>query len=113
MAMNYTPAKSPVNEFKALCRLTAAKAYRGAPLDCPLQAKLTLVFPRPASVAKRMGIGRMPHTGRPDCDNLAKSVLDALEGIVFRNDALIHSISVEKWKAAVDEQPHAKIEILV
>ena len=72
---------------------------------------LVFVFPRPASVPKRLGTGRLPHTGKPDRDNVMKSLQDALEGILFRNDSLICDGRVQKFKAAVGE--HAHVEVVV
>lgn len=110
---NYTPTKDPVNAFKAAVQVAAIDAiveYAGFELlDCPLVMELVFVLPRPASVPKRLGCGRLPHTGKPDRDNLMKSVQDALEGILFRNDSLIYDGSVSKWKAAVGESSHVEI----
>lgn len=110
---NYTPKNDPVNAFKAVCQLAAAKAYKGPPLDCPIRMDLVFVFDRPATVPKRLGTGRLPHTGKPDRDNVMKSLQDALEGLLFRNDSLICAGSVEKWKRSADEQPHVEVRIVV
>lgn len=110
-ASNYTPARDPVNAFKAACQLAAAQAYQGPPLDCPLWMEVVFVMPRPANVRKRDGNGRLPHTGKPDRDNLMKSLQDALEGLLFRNDSLICAGGVSKWKAAADEQPHVEVRL--
>lgn len=108
-AMNYTPTKHPVQEFKACCRMAAQQAYSGAPLDGPVRMTLVLVFPRPASVLKRLGTGRLVHTKKPDWENVAKAVADALSGILYRDDKQIWAASVEKWVAAADEQPHVVV----
>lgn len=110
-ASNYTPKDSPVNSFKAACQIAAAAAYQGPVLDCPLRMDLVFVFPRPASVPKKLGNGRLRHTGKPDRDNVMKSLQDALEGLLFRNDSLICAGEVEKFKAAANEQPHVSVRI--
>ncbi len=51
------------------------------------------------------------HTGRPDRDNLDKAVLDAMKGLIFRDDAQVCAGTIEKWIAAGDEQPHVTIVI--
>lgn len=112
-ASNYTPSKHPVQDFKASCRMAAAAAYKGPPLDCPIRMDLVFVFDRPATVPKKLGTGRLPHTGKPDRDNVMKSLQDALEGLLFRNDSLICAGSVEKWKRAAHEQPHVEVRITV
>jgi Holliday junction resolvase RusA-like endonuclease len=88
-ATNYTPKNDPVNAFKAACQLAASNVYRDAPLDCPVMVDLTFIFPRPKSVPKRLGTGRLPHTCKPDRDNLAKSFFDALNGLLYRDDSLV------------------------
>lgn len=109
-ASNYTPAKDPVNAFKSACQLAASQAYAGAPLDCPLAMDLVFVFPR-GKQPKRVGSGRLPHTVKPDRDNLAKSLQDALNGLVYRDDSLIYAGRITKWRASEFEQPHVEVAI--
>lgn len=54
-------------------------------IDFPLQLDLLLVFPRPKELAKRFKNGQykyypglIPHTQKPDKDNVEKAVMDAL-----------------------------------
>jgi Holliday junction resolvase RusA-like endonuclease len=110
-AQNYTPKNDPVNGFKSSVQAAAFAAYSGPPLDCPLSMDLIFVFPRPASVRKKDGFGRLPHTVKPDRDNVMKAVQDALNGLTYRDDSLICAGSVEKWRAAADEQPHVEVTI--
>ena len=42
------------------------------------------------------------HNSRPDIDNLLKSVQDALNGVLYRDDSIIHEISANKWYGVVD-----------
>lgn len=109
MAMNYTPARDPVNAFKAAARLAAAEAYHGEPLDAPLCVHVRFVFPRPASVRKKDGTDRLPHLGRPDADNLFKSLADALNGQLWVDDSRIYRVRLTKLKAAQGEQPHTRV----
>lgn len=109
---NYTPKNSPVNGFKAACQQAASLVYQGAPVDGPLVADIVFVMPRPSNkIWKTRSMPRYPHTGKPDRDNLAKAVFDALEGLVYRNDSLIFDGTITKWVASGDEQPHAEVVI--
>jgi len=45
---------------------------------------------------------------KPDVDNLAKSVLDGIEGVVFKNDSQIISLTCSKYYRA-----HAGIEVKI
>jgi crossover junction endodeoxyribonuclease RusA len=48
------------------------------------------------------------HTQRPDLDNLAKAVLDALHGIAFLDDAVVDEMKLRKqWR----EKPGLWVEI--
>jgi Holliday junction resolvase RusA-like endonuclease len=58
----------------------------------PVVVRLTFFMPRPKSLPKRV----VHHVKRPDCDNLAKSVKDALRGLVYRDDAQVTSIWIRK-----------------
>ncbi len=46
-----------------------------------------------------------------DFDNLAKSVCDALKGIAWVDDCQVARATVEKWRAAKDEQPSVTVMI--
>ena len=41
-------------------------------------------------------LGYLRPTKKPDCDNVAKSILDALNGIVYHDDSQVVSLVVEK-----------------
>lgn len=108
---NYTPAKHPVNVFKASAQMAARLAYSGAPLEGPLIMDVEFVFPRPAHLPKRLGDARVPHDVKPDRDNLLKSLQDALNGLLYRDDAQICSGLTTKWRASTTEQPHVRVSI--
>lgn len=113
-ASNYTPARDPVNAFKAACQLAAAQAYQGPPLDdCDISLRLVFVMPRRSNMLwKTKPMPRVCYrVKKNDWDNLGKSVCDALNGLVWTDDGLIHSTHIERWYASGEEQPHCEIEI--
>lgn len=111
-ASNYTPGKHPVNDFKAGVRMAACQAYQGAPLTGPLGVVVLLVFPRAKQqIWKTKPMPRLPHTKKPDFDNCAKAVLDALNGLLFMDDSQVCCAHIEKCIAAGDEQPHVQVTI--
>lgn len=75
-----------------------AVLYRGGPKPVftgPVRVRMVFTFTPPPSARGRMG---KPHTQKPDADNLAKLVLDAMEWAgVFPNDSLAAETPVEKW----------------
>lgn len=110
-ATNYTPTNSPVNAFKATVRMAMAAAGH-PPLHGPLAMHLVCVFSRPKSKCwKSRPTPRYRHAGKPDVDNVYKAVADALQGMLFNDDAQIAVATIEKWVASGDEQPHVEIMI--
>ena len=108
---NYTPTTHPVTAFKATCRMAAQQAYQGAPLEGPLHLSATFVLPRRKAAPKRTS-GRLPHDRKPDIENLAKSLLDALTGLLWLDDRQIAYANLVKWEAAVDEAPHVVVTVV-
>jgi len=80
----YTPDKD-VKPWKELIVLRAREAMSGDPLEGPVFVQL-LFFMEDAKDRR----GNEWHTGKPDLDNLAKAVLDALtDAKVWRDDAQV------------------------
>lgn len=122
-AANYTPARDPVNSYKASVRMASASVYRsGPPLTGPLVVDMIFVLPRtkPAWLkkdspwyAKWKSGDRIPHAvARNDRDNLAKSTQDALNGVLWVDDGQIYAGRIEKWIASEFEQPHVEVRII-
>ena len=69
-------------------------------LEGPLEAEIIATFPIPQSVTKKkyqdMISGKEPHIKKPDCDNIAKIVLDALNHIAFNDDSQITDLVIRK-----------------
>lgn len=112
-AMVYGAKKEhKVHSFKATVRLVAQQNYHGAPLTGPLYLGITFVFPRPKSMIwKKRPMPRVPHVTRPDADNCVKTILDALNELVFVDDAQVAACYCEKLIASGDEQPHVVVTI--
>jgi len=68
--------------------------WKGPPLEGPVRLWLVFVFPLPNSAPKR----RPPawKDKKPDIDKLFRLVGDALTGIVYRDDAQIASVIIDK-----------------
>lgn len=102
----------PVATFKAAVQIAARAAYQGPLVDSPISMLVTLVMPRPSNKFwKTRPMPRLPHTSRPDADNVLKAILDSLTGVIFRNDTSVWDVRVRKLIADGDEQPHTEIEM--
>ncbi len=76
----YTPQKTV--EYETLVRTCwAEQSGETFEKGTPLRAEIAAFFPIPKSVSnkKRNRMEGLPHTHKCDCDNLAKSILDALQ----------------------------------
>ena len=94
-ARAYVPGKHPVHSY----REAIAAAARGAGLTQTgeiLNVVIDAVFERPKSHMRKAGVRPdAPKLPRPDVDNLAKAVLDALQD-VMGDDSLVGRLVVEK-----------------
>jgi Holliday junction resolvase RusA-like endonuclease len=59
----------------------------------PISISLTFYLKPPKKYTKKMDT---PHVTRPDVDNLAKAILDGLEGILYKNDAQVTTLYAHK-----------------
>lgn len=94
----YTPRETKNYEEKV--RKVYNSMYPGFQLDGALTANIEGIFSVPESVSnkkkKEMLEGEIPHTKKPDCDNMGKICLDALNGIAYPDDALINNLAITK-----------------
>lgn len=73
-------------------------AARGGTLSGAVAADITVLRHIPDSYAKskRREMANAPCMVKPDCDNIAKAVLDALNGVAYHDDAQVTRVSIEK-----------------
>ena len=109
---SYVPSKHPVHNYKKLIA-EAAQLYQGVmPTDKTYQAVLTFVINRPKQFMKKKSPdGRLYHNRTPDGDNLAKSTLDAMTGILYDDDSQIAVTTIRKMYAAKHELPSVTVHL--
>ena len=98
-ARAYVPSKHPVHDYRT--QLAVAARLAGlTPTGKPLDVVIDAVFERPKSHMRKAGVKpTAPKLPRPDVDNVAKAVLDALQD-VMGDDSLVSRLVVEKsWGA--------------
>jgi Holliday junction resolvase RusA-like endonuclease len=103
----YVPAKHPVHEFRS----RVARAAQAAGLTkaaSPVTIKIEATFGRPRSHYRKAGVKpTAPTLPRPDCDNLAKAVLDALQDVLGDDTKVSRLVVEKKWAA----DGYTKVEV--
>ena len=94
----YTPRETKLYEDKVLKAYN--QIYKGVQLLGDLTVNIEGVFSVPKSVSKKvreqMLNGEIPHIKKPDCDNMGKVCLDALNGVAYPDDAIINQLHISK-----------------
>lgn len=99
----YTPKETVAYEnWIKTCYL---EKYRGQQLlEKPLKVKIIAYYEVPKSASKKkkqqMLNDEIFPTVKPDTDNIAKSILDSLNGIAYLDDKQVVKLEVEKYYAA-------------
>lgn len=95
----YTPHET--QDYERFIRGCFEQQVGGAPcLLAPVRVDIAAEYPVPKSYSKRKReqclMGAVPHTGKPDLDNVAKIVLDALNGLAYMDDTQVTELHVCK-----------------
>lgn len=89
--------------YENLIRWKYKAAGGGYYANIPLQVEIQAFYPVPKSFskAKREDAlnGVIRPTTKPDCDNIIKVVLDALNGVAYYDDKQVISVSCSKYYA--------------
>ena len=93
----FTPAKTAQAEETLAGRAMALLAgVEGLPLQGPLRLEATFTSVQPASWSRKKRAETPAPTSRPDVDNLLKLATDALNGVVWVDDAQLVTIICRK-----------------
>lgn len=108
----YTPEKTA--SYENLVKLAAHRAMNGREtIAVAVSCAITIeVEPAPSwSNKKRMAAlsGDIRPTSKPDLDNVAKGILDAMNDIVFKDDKQVVSLTISK---RYSEQSMASVEVV-
>lgn len=102
----YTP-KATVEQEE---RIRAAyRAAGGVTFEGPLAVHILAVMSIPRNTGKKARESLFWHGKRPDADNLAKTVLDALNGVAYKDDGQVARLEVAK---TYGDKPRTEIEIV-
>jgi Holliday junction resolvase RusA-like endonuclease len=107
----YTPQKTRDYEDK-IVQCWKCQSGKGFAAGVPLAAHITAYFPLPKSLSKKRAAAMdgTPHTKRPDADNVAKAILDALNTHAYNDDSAIASLTVWKYQTTGASRVEVTIE---
>lgn len=88
--IRFTPEET--RSWKQQIAITALKYKPNELWTGPIAMNLEFFFPKPKSYSKKV----KAHITKPDVDNLAKSVIDSLEGIIYKGDQQIVECIIKK-----------------
>ena len=110
IAQTYKDSTQRQEEEKLITLLYAHKP--SVPLQEALRLHIRAFLPIPKSKPKKWLSkalqGNIRPTSKPDCDNLAKQLLDVMNGVFFVDDRQIVSLVIEKHYAEV---PRWEVEL--
>lgn len=89
----------------AIAQMRNQKAEK---IEGAVNMNIIYAFRRPQSLSKKerneIDNGKIvPKTTKPDIDNLTKAILDALNGIVWKDDAQVTQIKIQKVWSSKDQ----------
>ena len=94
----YTPKKT--HDYESLIK----EAYPGGIYEGALKITINAFFMIPKSYTKKRSaeLPGKPYMMKPDIDNIAKSVLDGLNGVAWSDDTQVVEMSITKHYAMDD-----------
>ena len=107
----YTPKKTLMAEKEIRKCFEEQHPTLNLPLNGPISLTVKFLMPIPISLSKKKkeALKLTPHTKKPDVDNLVKTVCDALNDYVWKDDSQIYMVTAIKAYAA--EDPCTLVEI--
>lgn len=94
----YTPERTEIGEaFARLCWITqVGVTLLAGPLQVRIITRKRIPKSWPDYLKRAAERGRKRPTGKPDADNLAKLVLDALNGVAWLDDGQVVDLTISK-----------------
>ena len=102
-----TSSSTSVKAWEQTIR-AVAQGYAESYTTGAVRVRLCFALPRPQRLSRQAS--RL-HTKRPDVDKLARAALDALTGVLWKDDSQVCSLIALKAYARPDEAPHVVIQV--
>lgn len=109
--ITYTPQKTVNYEtWVKECFIISHSNFK--PLESDLRIELIVYYPLLKSMSKKMRESALNEelrpSKKPDCDNIAKIILDALNGIAYLDDKQVVELVLKKYYSEV---PRVEVSI--
>lgn len=109
---HYTPEKTA--SYENLVKLYAQKEMGTNPItELPVSMDIEIYLEIPKSFSKKKQIDaqekRLLPTKKPDCSNVLKSIEDAMNGIVYKDDSQIVVVRISKYYSI---RPRAVVRVI-
>lgn len=106
----YTPENTASYEnFVKVCYLNEFHDFK---IKGEIEAEIYAYFPIPKNFSKKKrqlaSYGEIRPAKKPDCDNIAKIILDSLNGIAYEDDRQIIDLKVAKFYS---DDPHVNVTL--
>ena len=111
----YTPKKTEQAEqdIRAMARYVMCDE---PPIEGPVELVVTFTMDVPASWSKtkrqQAYAQQIKPAAKPDIDNLAKTVMDAINGVVYQDDAQVVRITATKRYRTECEAPMTTVRVI-
>lgn len=108
----YDPEKS--RDYKQYVKLVASQNAPKRLLDGALKLSIDVYRTIPKSISKVKYKNEMALSGalrpvtKPDVDNYAKGIKDALKGVIWKDDSQVVELVVRKWYS---DKPRIEVEV--
>ena len=98
----YTPSKTV--EFEELTKLRYLEEYDIDLYEYAIRIKITVITrpPDSYSINKKKKMLDQPNLTKPDLDNIAKSILDSLNKVAYKDDNQVYDLHITKKYGGVD-----------
>lgn len=98
----YTPqATLNYESYVKVCYSDYVRDLNWKPIEGSIRAEIEVFMPIPKSDSKKKKeaklSGKIRPTVKPDADNIAKSLLDALNGLAYADDKQVCEVEVKKF----------------
>ena len=95
----YTPTATRSFEEKVKWAFTSKYNIATELSTKPFKAKIIAIFEPPKSISKKKKeelLFKIDYTKKPDADNIAKAILDSLNGLAYKDDSQVSALLVLK-----------------